>query len=630
MSPSMDPIAIIGAMASVAGTVGLFAWLRRAAPSPRAAAFGVVTLLAADLGLAAVLGGPGGAIAGLVSPLFLLAAAAQIAVAAALLPDPVHPWLRVLVAGGAVPLALAPTVAPTGPGAVAATAIGAATFVALFVVSLQFLYRHKQLSARVARFLVLWSGLACALAAGWFFARFDGSVVVLAGAAALQLVGLMGVSALAPPVDREPRIPWVVRPFWTFEILVLTFVAEFFVGALLDLSVAGTTFLGFIPFVPIPAGGVAALGPAIYDGLWFAAAILASAWFLVVFGVTMGALVVFKIRETHERPQRYRLALMIGVYALGALYIPSLASSTPLLGAQTMANLPIVGWGFGLRAGGPFESGVFAAVLIMYATVGVLTVLFGRKALCSVMCGAALMYQGTTIHEMREFNQTSRVGEYFLGSQISTAYTALSGIALVSLFGISLLSFLHRLPTVQVANGQFDTATLPLPIELYFGALWFGMFVTIPYLGTYNCATTGLCHWGALSLPFARVGFFRLKVKDRSVCQQCTTFDCAKSCPVGLVDMPQYFRTTGEYRSSKCCGVGSCVGACPYGNLYHQDVRLWLRRKLGRAERAPHGTPLPMVRPNVAPPAPAVPASASSLAAAPLGRTVSDSVRAAR
>jgi polyferredoxin len=124
------------------------------------------------------------------------------------------------------------------------------------------------------------------------------------------------------------------------------------------------------------------------------------------------------------------------------------------------------------------------------------------------------------------------------------------------------------------------------------------MFVTVPFLGSYNCATTGFCHWGALTAPFARVGFFRLKVKDKKICQACTTFDCAKACPVGLVDMPLYFRRDGEYRSSKCCGVGDCVGACPYGNMYHQDVRFWLRRALARKRPAPpidRGIPLPMV-----------------------------------
>jgi polyferredoxin len=227
-------------------------------------------------------------------------------------------------------------------------------------------------------------------------------------------------------------------------------------------------------------------------------------------------------------------------------------------------------------------------------------VMFGRKAICSVMCGAALMYQGTAMSEMRGFNQSSKVGRHFLGSQLSTAYVTLSGVALASLFAVSALSLLRWIPTVQVASGQLDTATLPLPIELYFGAVWFAMFVTTPFIGTYNCATTGFCHWGALTLPFARVGFFRLKVKDKKVCEACTTFDCAKACPVGLVDMPLHFRRDGEYRSSKCCGVGDCVGACPYGNMYHQDVRFWVRRRLSRGAPAPQapidrGVPLPMV-----------------------------------
>jgi polyferredoxin len=307
---------------------------------------------------------------------------------------------------------------------------------------------------------------------------------------------------------------------------------------------------------------------------------------------------------------------MIAVYALAAIYIPSLASSTPITTNPALANLPVVGWGFGLRSGGPFESTAFLAILLMYVFVGVLTVLFGRKALCSVMCGAAMLYQGTTVSEMRGFNQTSRVGRYFLGSQLSTAYLVASSLALVSLFATSVLGVLHMLPAVTLANGEVDTSALPLPVELYFGGLWFAMFVSIPYVGTYNCATTGFCHWGALSIPFAKVGLFRLRVKDKKVCQECTTFDCAKACPVGLVDMPLYFRTTGEYRSTKCCGVGDCVGACPYGNMYHQDVRFWLRRRTSRAPGSPvppAAQRLPMM-PSAAPVAPRTSEAAGSSA----------------
>jgi polyferredoxin len=105
----------------------------------------------------------------------------------------------------------------------------------------------------------------------------------------------------------------------------------------------------------------------------------------------------------------------------------------------------------------------------------------------------------------------------------------------------------------------------------------------------------GWCYTGTISAFFSRIGLFRLKVYDKDVCKRCTTVDCAKSCPVGLVDMPGHFRQKGEFRSSKCCGVGDCVEACPYGNMYFFDARHWIRAKLGLPE-SPRPVRLPMVR----------------------------------
>jgi len=505
-----------------------------------------------------------------------------------------------LVLGGLVPDL-------PSPWARAGYALAAGVVVVWLTFVLQYVYRHPQLEARTMRFLREATILAAVAGAGWFLVAFDGDPVVWA----LTGVGAAFVLArgVTTPTVAEPRqgSAWLLRPDWAVELLLAVFLTEFFLGALLDLEVAGRTFLQYIPFYPASGAPMQVVAVQAYNGLWFGAAILASAWFLVAIGVTMGGLVVLRLRELHVPAQRYRMGLMLGFYAGAAVYVPSLASSTPLLPDRLLANLPLVGWGFGLRSGGPFESGVFLAILIMYASVGVLTVLFGRKALCAVMCGAALMYQGTTTHAMRQYNQSSSVGRYFLGSRLSTAYVVASALALASLFAVSLLACLHRLPTVQVANGEYDTGALPLPVELYFGGLWFAMFVSTPYVGTYNCATTGICHWGSLSVPFARVGFYRLRARDRSVCERCRTFDCAKSCPVGLVDMPLHLRTTGEFRSTKCCGVGDCIGACPYGNLYDQDVRAWVLRALHRRPRPRSGTVLPMVPPGEGPATPVVP-----------------------
>ncbi len=569
------------------------------------------------LGLVPGAGGPWWALLPkvVVAPGFVVAVAGELVVVALFARAASDRSLSFLIGAQAAAVALTPGVIPGVARDGLFAYVGAGLWVASFVTILAYLYRHKQLTGTTFRFLVGWTFAATVVAAGWFLQQFGDGPAVLAAGILAELVWLVGSGIVIRPDPSEPRTPWLVRPGGVFLLLVGVFLAEFFLGALLDLEIAGRSFLQYIPFVPPNGPGLDRAGQLTYNGLWFAAAILASAWFLVAVGFTMGPLVVQKMREAHHRGQKVRLGLTIAVYALAAIYVPSFASSTPLASVRWLANVPVLGWGFGLRAGGPFESGVFLAIVLMYVAVGVLTVLFGRKAICSVLCGAALMYQGTTMSEMRQFNQTSRVGRYFLGSQLSTAYVVASGVALVSLFGVSVFSLLRLLPAVQVANGAYDTAALPLPIMLYFGGVWFAMFVTTPFVGTYNCATTGFCHWGSLSVPFAKIGFFRLKVRDRAVCQACTTFDCAKSCPVGLVDMPLAFRTTGEYRSTKCCGVGDCVEACPYGNLYHQDVRFWLQRLVrGRPRTGPTGTPLPMV-PSAVPrpsPAPAGPATASA------------------
>jgi hypothetical protein len=559
-------------------------------------------LLAAGSGLTGLLGA-------ILSPLFVLVVALEIGLLVLRESGGLPPRLRWLVATQVLLVGLTPALLLGGRAGLAAAVGGSGLIVAMFVLTFQFLYRNKQLEEATLSTLVGWPMAALVSSIGWFLWAFEGSATVLAASVIVQLGFAVLLTVGRPLVPAGARVPWILRPFAIFQFLLLAFLTEFFLGALLDLGIAGPTFLQFIPFVPYSGSTVHLVGIAAYNGLWFAAAILASAWFLVLLGFTMGPLVALKIRETHERAQKYRLALTIAAFGVAAVYIPSVASSTPLVSSAWLASIPLIGWGFGLRSGGPFESGIFLAVVLMYAFVGVLTVLFGRKAVCSVMCGAALMYQGTAMSEMRGFNQNSKVGKYFLGSQLSTAYLVTSGVALSSLFAVSILSLLHWIPSVQVASGALDTSALPLPIELYFGGVWFAMFVTTPFIGTYNCATTGFCHWGALTVPFAKVGFFRLKVKDKKVCQQCTTFDCAKACPVGLVDMPLHFRTKGEFRSTKCCGVGDCVGACPYGNMYHQDVRFWFLRRLSRSDPRGNGvpgggTPLPMVRSTASPPVP--------------------------
>ncbi len=507
-----------------------------------------------------------------------------------------EPGLRRILLFQTAIVLLTPTIFPGGTPAVAAVFVGSAVLVAMFVHLMQYMYRNKQIHRPVARYMVAVGAVSIATTVGLYAVVVYGDVLGVVLGAFLQLALLLTVTVRPPVFDDERRISWPLTPFWAFQLLGTIFLAELFLGAALDVQVYGPIFLLQIPFLTPGAGAVAAVAITGYNALWFLASVCVSSWFLIVMGAEMGTLVVFKIRETREREQKVRLGLMLAAYAFGVVYLPSLWSNTPLWSIPALKHLPIVDWGMGIRTGGPFAPTFFAAVLFMYVAIGSLTVLFGRRALCSTMCGAAMMYQSTAVSAMKGFNRTSRIGQSLLGSRFSTAYTTASTAALVSLVAISLSSVFNTLPGGGRIN--FDVGPAMLPLELYFGAIWFVLFVSIPYVGNYNCVTTGICHWGTLSLLFSKVSFFKLKVRDPALCRSCTTVDCAKACDMGLIDMPQYFRATGEYKSGKCAGIGECAAACPYGNLYLYDVRHWVREHFG------HGGPvvpppeqrLPMVR----------------------------------
>jgi NAD-dependent dihydropyrimidine dehydrogenase PreA subunit len=535
------------------------------------------------------------------SPGFLLLAGAEMTGLTVLYWKAIPSSLRVPLSVQSALFLLLPTAIPVSGWATWAVFPVAFAIVGLFVYLLFFAYRNRQIEKSVAGYLILLVGSLAVLSAGLFFWSVYGFAYLLAIAVGLQAAVFVRGWLCRPAPEGEPGLLWQFNAFWTFRLLLSVVAAELFLGATLDARTWGAQFLGVVPFLPLDGNPLLLVGHAFYNLLWFLAATSISAWFLILLGVCMGALVVPKFRTLQHREQKIRLALMMGAFAVAGVYIPSMWTSTPLLHNAALANWPVLGWGMGLRTGGPFATSFFAGILVMYALVGSLSVLFGRRAICSVMCGAAMMFQGTTISAMTTFNRSSRIGRIFLGSRFSTAFTVTSSLALVSLVGISVLPYLHLL--------NASNETLILPFLFYFGTLWIVMFVSIPYVGNYNCSTTGFCHWGSLSMVFSRVGFMRVQAKDPAVCRACTTYDCAKACPVALVDMPLQLQATGQFRSAKCIGAGECIEACPYDNLYIHDVRHWVRQKLWPSRTVDR--PLPVVQPTASPTRSSAPVRAS-------------------
>jgi polyferredoxin len=529
------------------------------------------------------------------SPWFLFTMAAEMLLTSVLLRDRLpRPVLVVLVSQSLI-MALSPPALPYAWWIDAAVYIASAAMIILFVYLMEFMYRQRELTPGLSTYIVRLLAIYGVMMAGLYLWVAYGNAAIFALSVVLEMVLFFHAVVRPEGFEEGPRTTWQLRPNWAFAVLASIFVAEVFMGALLDAVVSGGAFVGALPELPLSGSALTVVGNAVYNGFWFLALTTGSTWFLAMMGTEMGALVYFKFRETRSRETKVQLGLMMGSYGAFAVFFPSIYYSLVFPSVASGTAVPVLGWAMGVGSA-PLALSVFGVLLATYLIVGTLTVLFGRRVVCSVFCTAPLMYQGTTIDTMKTFNRSSPLARKYLSSRFSAAYSATTSVVMVSLVAASVVSYLDQVGTLSLTIAGTDPTVFLF--ALYFSVLWYVMFVTIPYTGNYNCVTMGWCYTGTISQAFSRVGFFRLKVKDKEVCRRCTTLDCAKSCPVGLVDMPGHFRTKGYFRSSKCCGVGDCVNACPYGNMYFYDVRHWVRSKLGLRDR-PKPAQLPMV-PNAA------------------------------
>ena len=526
------------------------------------------------------------------SPWFLFTMSGEMLLTSYLLRDRIPRPVLVVLVGQSVIMALSPPALGYGPWVTVSSYAASAAMIALFVYLMEHLYRTPALTAGVSRYLVRLLAIYGLMMAGLFLWFYYGNATAFVVSVLLEMV-LFFEAVMQPETLEGPTgAPWLSRAHWTFAVLSGIFVAEIFMGAVLDVQIDPADFVGAFGTYAVAGPPLVALENAVLNGFWFLADVAASTWFLVMMGVEMGALVAFKFRETRHLENRIRLGLMMGCYAAFAVFYPSIYFGLVSPNSPDPSTIPVLGWSMGVGSY-PLASTVFVAVLLTYVITGALVVLFGRRVICSVFCTAPLMYQGTTIDAMKAFNRSGPVGRKYLSSRLSQTYSITAGLVMGTLVVTSILSYLDTTGAVNVMIANTDPTVFFF--ALYFSVLWYVLFVSIPYTGNYNCVTMGWCYTGVVAQAFQKIGVSKLKVRSRQVCRDCTTLDCAKGCPIGLVDMPGHFRQKGEFRSSKCCGVGDCVEACPYDNLYVYDIRHWLRERLGLPER-PRPTLLPMVR----------------------------------
>lgn len=480
----------------------------------------------------------------------------------------------VILSTQAAIMLFAPTAIDNGIWGYAAVFISGSIMTGFFVYLFEHLYRVQGIKGRMADYIIFLLLVYTIMMCGVFLWQLYSSYIVFSGSMVLDMLVYLRAAADSGYLNSGKKVYWLASRNWSFIFLALVFSAEFFMGAAFDAQYYGVnTLVSTLGLVSIGGGIAGVFSSGIYDFFRLFADISLSAWFLIMMGIEMGSLVVFKIRRTRDLETKIRLSLMLLAYAVYSIVIPSFIVSDSSV-------IPFVGWTMGIGSGGGLAPDLIIPMVLTYLISGILSLMFGSRQLCSTFCTAPVMYQGTFYDSMKGFNKSSgkaksltmndRTGRITYRIVSSTVY------AMIVITGIiSWLNYSHYLDlTIYGTDPEYM-----LYLFLY-GFLWYAVFITMPYVGSYGCINTGYCHWGNWNRFISKFGVFRLKVRDPVQCVNCKTKDCTLACPVGNYGQAGAFISKGEYKDSRCIGIGDCVNACPYENIFYYDLRHFIRERL--------------------------------------------------
>ena len=308
---------------------------------------------------------------------FLFTMAGEMAVTLFMLRKSIPRDVWWIVGAQAAIMFLSPTAIPDPSWARFSTYAGSSVMVVLFVYIFEFLYRNRVTSPWKMGYIVRVMLAYALMMAGVFVWLLEGDPVVFALSVIVEMAVYFSVALRSRGLGAAPQEGWQSRPFWVFAMLGLLFVAEFFMGGVIDIYAFGT---GYFTGLPLAAVGlsVASIPGAFYDFVVLFSSVTASAWYLIMMGIEMGALVLFKIGHTREFETKVRLGMVIGAYAIYAVFLPYFVFPA------SAQQVPWVGWSMGVGTAGALGPDVLLALLASYFVSGILSFLFGSRNVCSL------------------------------------------------------------------------------------------------------------------------------------------------------------------------------------------------------------------------------------------------------
>ena len=174
--------------------------------------------------------------------------------------------------------------------------------------------------------------------AGQFIWLLTGDATLFVISIIVEMVVYFGIVLDERRLVSSKPASWQAKPYWVFGFLGLLFVAEFFMGGVLDIQVYGTGFFNMMMSAPTAGSFVNAISAGFFNFIMFFTRITMSPWYLIMMGIEMGALVAFRIKYVRELETKVRLMLLILAYGVYSILLPVF-----LIPAQLLGKIPWLG-----------------------------------------------------------------------------------------------------------------------------------------------------------------------------------------------------------------------------------------------------------------------------------------------
>ncbi|BBG25226.1 hypothetical protein IC006_2561 [Sulfuracidifex tepidarius] len=197
--------------------------------------------------------------------------------------------------------------------------------------------------------------------------------------------------------------------------------------------------------------------------------------------------------------------------------------------------------------------------------ISVASIIFGRRAFCNTMCMSAHMWTNVYYDQFKA-KKSSKFWEYFRWVPLAV---------MIGFFSYWVAGEMGIVQFLKLGSSILN------PLDLFgmftLNYVWWFFFFMTPVFGTYSCARQGWCGYGTFTGLFNKV-IFKVKSKDVEVCRSCNSVSCESSCP-SKIDIRKDVLSKGFSNRISCVGCGDCIEACPFNNLYIQDIRNVFRKQ---------------------------------------------------